>query len=245
MATADLDPGQPIEVVVRVAQAPAGVTGAGGCIVKNGNRTIRVVPDRSRNYTNPDDEFEFSHIYEPQPDVPNQNPEVFEDHVAYYVHQFVDALNVSVVALGESKTGKTSFMAGEAGMLQQAANLTLELCQNKGKESDGRYDRELRLSMFEIYEEEIRDLSDPQAPILELVTTAGRSGIQPHLQGGTWVEGVGSKIISEAAQVQRELDKARSNAKQHVTDFGPGSHFTSTFYVLDLKQTIQQIELVV
>ena len=160
------------------------------------------------NSTNPDDEFEFSDrcIYEPQPDVPNQNPEVFEDHVAFYVHQFVDALNCTVLALGESKTGKSSFMVGEAGMLQQAAtyacSLTLDLCQTNGKESDGRYDRELRLSMFEIYEEEIRDLSAPQAPILGLMSTAGRSDMHPHLQGG-----LGSKTISGAAQVQRELDK--------------------------------------
>ena len=218
MPAANLDPGQPIEVVVRVAEAPAGVTGAGGCIVKNGNRTIRVVPDRSKNFTNPDDEFEFSDrcIYEPQPDVPNQNPEVFEDHVAWYVHQFVDALNCTVLALGESKTGKSSFMVGEAGMLQQAASLTLDLCQTKGKESDGRYDRELRLSMFEIYEEEIRDLSAPQAPILGLMSTAGRSDMHPHLQGGTWVDGLGSKTISEAAQVQRELDKVvRSRVCTH------------------------------
>jgi len=264
-----LDPGEPIEVVVRVAEEPPGVTGAGACIVKN--EKIRVMPDQSRNYSNPEDEFTFSRIYESGSDVPfkEQNGMVFEEFVADRVRKFVDeAFNVSVIALGESKTGKSSFLVGEAGMLQQASARVLDLCEMRGQEvASGEefdhYDRKLRLSMFEIYEEEIRDLSVSQEPILnrdgkdgrilQVTNNSGRrtKGLIPggaemdltHVQGGTWVEGLTYTEIDDAKQVQPLLSKARRNAKTHVTDFGPGAYFTTTFYVLELKQRLHSSRL--
>jgi len=159
--------------------------------------------------------------------------DLYASTVESMVHEFCDGINTSIVAFGQSDGGKTHTMVGQEGLLQQACQSYFAIMQAKRQDEDrrgGTMRTELHLQIFEIFEEEIRDLLVPNSPALPLEVTPNE---------GPTVQGLSSKRIDEPQQLQQALDRMNSIRVPHVSDFGPGSHFTTTFYNLHLTQTYE------
>jgi len=224
--------GIPIEVSCRLRPRLAGAIGAGDAKVVDGN-TVQLLKESGAPGLAEDvykaGDASRACIFGAE----TRQKDLYASTVENLVHGFCDGINHNVVGFGQSDAGKTHTLVGQEGMLQQSCQSYFGIMQGKQQDEDrrgGSMKTELHLQIFEIFEEEIRDLLVPNSPPLELQMTP---------KDGPVVMGLTSKRIDEPQQIQQALDRVNSIRVPHVSDFGPGTHFTTTFYTLHLTQTYE------
>merc|ERR1719461_629786 len=110
---------------------------------------LEIVDDKGKTLN-----FEFDQIYTPS----TTQVQVSED-ATEYIQSVMDGYNVSIFAYGQTGSGKTYTMMGPAenpGVNRRALNELFKMVAQR----EGMYDYNIMLSIFEIYNNEPRDLLD-------------------------------------------------------------------------------------
>ncbi|XP_019633836.1 PREDICTED: coiled-coil domain-containing protein 78-like [Branchiostoma belcheri] len=156
---------------------------------------------------------------------------------------FLAGFNVSLLLFGETESGKSYTMAGDslnkAGIVPLAIdgcfNRLLDL-QDKPREEGGlrdghrrgKDDVELKMSMYEIYNEIIKDLlnENQQRGSLPIKETAQ---LGPHLPGLNQIQ------IFNAAEATNYFRQGWGRRTDVVTDFGPALGYSAAVFQLELS----------
>ncbi|KAF4750415.1 Kinesin-like protein kif21b, partial [Perkinsus olseni] len=167
---------QNINVCIRVRPLTTSETLASGgsstCITVDGERTV-CISSLSKAYT-------FDRVYDQDSD----QSSLYTASIEPLVNQFFAGYNCTVIAYGQTGSGKTYTM-GSASYVSQDSGLIprviAEICR---RVEEGNPDEtiELTCSFIELYNEEIRDLLDPSAAVVE--STSSRSTNNGGLTGG-------------------------------------------------------------
>ncbi|KAF4668773.1 Kinesin-like protein kif21b [Perkinsus olseni] len=157
---------QNINVCIRVRPLTTSETLASGgsstCITVDGERTV-CIPSLSKAYT-------FDRVYDQDSD----QGSLYTASIEPLVNQFFAGYNCTVIAYGQTGSGKTYTM-GSASYVSQDSGLIprviAEICR---RVEEGNPDEtiELTCSFIELYNEEIRDLLDPSAAVVEPTSSA-------------------------------------------------------------------------
>ncbi|OWZ12363.1 Kinesin [Phytophthora megakarya] len=132
--------------------------------------------------------------------------------VAPLVQGFLDGYNATVLAYGQTGTGKTYTMAGSGfdargrekngelqGMIPRVINAIFKKLQQEGNnDNQGRGECTLRVEYVEIYNEELRDLLHPETTSKQLV-------IREDGEGNIVIAGVKSELADSKEAVFRHL----------------------------------------
>jgi len=180
--------------------------------------------------------FEFDQVYSSQ----TSQERVSED-TTEYVQSVMDGYNVSIFAYGQTGSGKTYTMNGPA----ENPGVNLRALKNLFKLAEDRkpmFEYEIKVSIFEIYNEEIRDLlqgiekgkkkkKDEKAAKKEKVVHKIM-----HLPDGSVEVTALNWIYVETDQDVIELDSvAQSNRTAGVTDMNAHSSRSHMLLVVDVK----------
>jgi len=180
--------------------------------------------------------FEFDQVYTPQ----TTQEQVSED-TTEYVQSVMDGYNVSIFAYGQTGSGKTYTMNGPSdnpGVNLRALKHLFKLAEDRKP----MFEYEIKVSIFEIYNEEIRDLLlglEKGKKKKKDEKPAKKEKIQHkilHLPDGS-VEVTGLNWISvESDQDVIELDQtAQSNRTAGVTDMNAHSSRSHMLLVVDVR----------
>jgi centromeric protein E len=130
--------------------------------------------------------FSFMGIY----DSTFSNEDVFNDIALKLIRQCISGFNGTLFAYGQTASGKTHTMMGddkEPGLMILAAD---EIFEGVASKPDTIF--LIRLSYIEIYNEEIKDLLDPDGEKLK---------IYDHPMQGPYVKGVTEKVVRSVEEV--------------------------------------------
>lgn len=224
--------GIPILVQCRLRPRGAGAHGAGDAKVPDSN-SLQLLRESGAPGKG-DDLYKVGagSSYQCVFDKDTRPTEIFETRTQELIHSFCEGYNTAVFTFGQSESGKTHTLVGnKEGILQKSYAEAASIMQLKQQKLGAAMrPATIKLQIFEIFEEEIRDLLVSASPVLSLEVTD---------DDGPVVKGLSYKQIDEEWQLQQAIDKVSSNRVPHVTDFGPGANFTTTFYILELVQTYE------
>jgi centromeric protein E len=188
---------------------------------------VRLRPAQSNAWAVSEDGLRISQISEGQPGLVNSyeldavfdesvsNESVYENTTKHLVSQVVEGFNSTVLAYGQTSSGKTHTMQGteeDPGIIPRAVSDLFDLLREMPFIT-------AKVSYMEIYNEEIRDLLDASG------SSAGGSGtvsIQQGRDGGVIVIGLQEIQVSEQSNVmelvrkgdaQRQVGETKMNAR--------------------------------
>eukprot|EP00501_MAST-03F_sp_TOSAG23-6_P001805 GSMAST32.ASY1.ANO1.1883.1 assembled CDS len=121
-------------------------------------KTIRLIrPESSNNRGNrgPKSEFRFDSAYGPK----SETTDVYEDIVQGIVKSSMEGINGTIMAYGQTSSGKTFTMSGTHDCPGIIPLATMDIFSLIHEEPDREF--LLRVSMCEVYNEEVRDLLNP------------------------------------------------------------------------------------
>jgi centromeric protein E len=158
------------------------------------------------------EQFEFSRVFGPESD----NAVVYRNCVAPLVESALQGFNATVFAYGQTASGKTHTMTGNSndpGLIPLALREIFKGIQ-------AIQDREflLRISLLEIYNEELKDLFDPSRNDLGLFADKDKSYS---------VKNLSEHIITSADQALDMIlasEKNRHYGKTEMNDISSRSH---------------------
>ncbi|XP_013410211.1 kinesin-like protein KIN-14E [Lingula anatina] len=145
--------------------------------------------------------FSFDKVYSPS----SKQTEVFEDTLPI-IHSCVDGYNVCILAYGQTGSGKTHTMMGpehDPGVNIRSIKALLEIC----KERSDKADYTLKVSLLEIYNENVQDLLSSDVKTLP-VQSKGNKVVIPGL---TEVE------VTSMADIQRVMELGNKNRTTAAT----------------------------
>jgi hypothetical protein len=147
--------------------------------------------------------FQFDHVFGPH----STQSEVFEE-TQPLITSMLDGYNVCIFAYGQTGTGKTHTMEGygdQPGVNTRALQALFDLAKERKK----LFTYDIKVSILEIYNETLVDL------------LVGRNGakleVKPHPEGGTHVPELTVVPVSCMQDVQRLMEKGKSNRSVGAT----------------------------
>jgi kinesin family protein C2/C3 len=183
--------------------------------------------------------FEFERVFNPQ----SSQEEVFE-RISPFVTSALDGFNVCIFAYGQTGSGKTFTMDGpqtDKGVNQRAVD---QLFTIRDERSSAQMSFVIKMSMLEVYNEQVCDLLDTSPPEKEggMLGVSGRNALDVR-QGpnGTYVPGLVAVEVISSEDVQEIIGmgmKNRSVASHSANAHSSRSHLviTVTVEATDLKK---------
>ncbi|XP_059164828.1 kinesin-like protein KIFC3 [Physella acuta] len=138
--------------------------------------------------------------------------QVFEE-VSSLVRSAIDGYNVCIFAYGQTGSRKTDTMEGSSsdpGVNQR----TLQFLYEETKNSSWQYN--IEASMFEIYNETIRDLLNPDTP-------ADKLEVKMKPEGGLYVPGLVTVPVRSLAEINKIVETGRQNRSTAATSMNERS----------------------
>ena len=165
------------------------------------------LPGRTSSYT-------LDHVYGPDA----STKDLYDKSVLDLVHAAMDGYHASVLAYGQTSTGKTHTMTGTAkqpGLIP----LAIEECFDYLSRSTAPREYLLRLSYIEIYKEHIRDLLNPQQIPIRLFETA---------TDGLVIKGLKEEVVTCSDDVLKLLAQGESRRQVGATQMNAHSSRSHT-----------------
>ncbi|KAI9323646.1 P-loop containing nucleoside triphosphate hydrolase protein, partial [Dichotomocladium elegans] len=179
--------------------------------------------------------FQFDHVFRPS----STQDEIFSSVGEKLVRTFVEGYNVTILAYGQTSSGKTYTMgtastratgAGEEGLSEhegivpRAVSLLFSLLD----------DAQVKVSFIEIYNEELVDLLNP-SPVSERPPITIREDVKGQLS----LAGVKELPVKRAADVLQLLQQGTRNRATGATDMNEKSSRSHAILTLTLRRSHQ------
>ncbi|KAI8897043.1 P-loop containing nucleoside triphosphate hydrolase protein, partial [Globomyces pollinis-pini] len=171
-------------------------------------------------------QFTYDYVYGPHTSQEN----VYSDLAAPLVSQFLEGFNATILAYGQTFSGKTYTMGSNND--ETTASETLGIIprvfsdiMNGLKEQDG-IENVVKVSFLEIYQEQIRDLLNMQNSHKEI-------SIRDSKDGTIVIAGIHEEIVTNATQMQQCLEsgglaRATGDTQMHMHSSRSHAIFTIT-----------------
>jgi len=166
--------------------------------------------------------FEFDQVYK----VGTSQEAACED-TTEYIQSVMDGYNVSIFAYGQTGSGKTFTMMGPAenpGVNRRALAALFKMVDQR----EGMYDYNIMLSIFEIYNNEPRDLLDNNA------AKGKKYSVKSGKDGSVFIDGLVEHEVSNMDEVLNAMtiaDKNRTSAKTEMNEHSSRSHMLLSVFV--------------
>jgi len=167
--------------------------------------------------------FEFDQVYDPE----TSQEEACED-TSEYIQSVMDGYNVSIFAYGQTGSGKTYTMMGPAenpGVNRRALNELFKMVAQR----EGMYDYNIMLSIFEIYNNEPRDLLDMQKNKKEK-----KYAVKSGKDGSVFIDGLVEREVTNMEEVLEAMaiaDTNRTSATTKMNEHSSRSHMLLSVFV--------------
>lgn len=164
--------------------------------------------------------FAFDRLFGPQDD----NETIFRDVVKAGVDNFLRGVNATVMAYGQTSSGKTFTMTGTKscpGVVPLATQAVFEHVKNN---SDA-YDFFLRVTMCEVYNEQVRDL----------MVSKRRQKKTLRVQSNGEVHGLKETIVKDPLEVFKLIEKGQTNRTSGDTKLNSVSSRSHSIFRLHLE----------
>lgn len=228
------------------------------CIVEIEQNTVILHCSRYSNDPSSSKKFTFDHSYWshdgfkrdstgvniPDESHPNcdkyvSQEKVFEDLGRFLLNNTIEGYNSALIAYGQTGSGKSYTVSGYGqndGILPRFARSLFEELDRKFSD-EGRY--EIHFSMYEIYNEVVRDLlikstADP--------VSQSRRGlkVREHPKHGFFVENLSSFICSGRQEIEQKIKEGQLNKSIAATSMNETSSRGHTIYEFRIKQFKQE-----
>lgn len=147
-----------------------------------------------------------------------------------------DGVSLSTFFIGPANGNKTAYFQGvgenEHGAIGYACDQIFNLVSEKEESIDGQYKATITVSFFEMYEEIVIDLLEPENNKLE------KPAMDPN--NGFIVPGMTRKQCKATQDIISNVENGRNNRKTQMFSTGPASNSTSAIFELVLKQEDQE-----
>jgi len=166
--------------------------------------------------------FEFDQIFEPG----TAQEHVFSC-VEPLIESILDGYNVCIFAYGQTGSGKTFTMEGPP----ENPGVSLRAVQgifDRLAEREGEDEAEVMLSMFEVYNEELKDLLDPRKKKMD---------ISMDKVEGTVIAGLEKLVVTSSDEVSKAVQGGQSNRAVKATNMNEHSSRSHLILRLYLKLT--------
>lgn len=168
--------------------------------VTDGKQSISGFPSSGR------DVFSFDRVF----DDSCSTRDVYETMAKDIVRSSLDGINGTILAYGQTSTGKTHTMMGNNdGVIPLAINHIFELLSSRSTETEYL----LRVSYLEIYAEKLFDLLNPEnEPVVRAAPPTSSSGDQEALNGQV-IKGLEEKPVQSAEEVMAWMHAGEQNRR--------------------------------
>jgi len=166
--------------------------------------------------------FEFDHVYDAK-----YTQEMACEDTTEYIQSVMDGYNVSIFAYGQTGSGKTYTMMGppeNPGVNRRALKELFKIVD----EREGMYDYTILLSIFEIYNDQPRDLLDPA------INAQKKYRIKSGKDGSVFIDGLVEKEVANMDDVLSAMSLADTNrtaAKTAMNEHSSRSHMLVSVFV--------------
>jgi len=171
--------------------------------------------------------FEFDQVLGPQ-----STQEHVYSTVAPLISSVLDGYNVCIFAYGQTGSGKTFTMEGNPEMpgisRRAVTDIFAQLVEREDEEEVS-----VRLSMLEVYNEEIKDLLDPKKE-----KKLDRLSVDPLL--GIVIDGLAEEPVTSAKEVEDAVARgqgSRSTACTNMNEHSSRSHLILRLYITSTNKT--------
>jgi len=143
-----------------------------------------------------------------------------------------DGVSLAAFFIGPMNGNKTAFFQGmgenDHGAIGWTCDQIFNLVSEKEESIDGQYKATITVSFYELYEEVIIDLLEPENNKLD----------KPRMDSvhGYCVPGMTSKQCKATHDIISNIENGRNNRKSQIFSTGPASSSTSAIFELILKQ---------
>jgi len=167
--------------------------------------------------------FEFDQVYDPE-----TSQEAACEDTSEYIQSVMDGYNVSIFAYGQTGSGKTYTMMGPAenpGVNRRALNELFKMVAQR----EGMYDYNIMLSIFEIYNNEPRDLLD-----MSKKSKDKKYSVKSGKDGSVFIDGLVEREVTNMQEVLDAMavaDVNRTSAKTHMNEHSSRSHMLLSVFV--------------
>merc|ERR1719461_1139123 len=178
---------------------------------------LEIVDDKGKTLN-----FEFDQIYTPS----TTQVQVSED-ATEYIQSVMDGYNVSIFAYGQTGSGKTYTMMGPAenpGVNRRALGALFKTV----REREGMYDYHIMLSIFEIYNNEPRDLLDQNSE------KGKKYAVKTGKDGSVFIAGLVEHEVTNMEEVLKAMaiaDGNRTSAKTKMNEHSSRIHILMSVFV--------------
>ena len=169
--------------------------------------------------------FNFDRIFPPS----STQQDIYDFGVKGIIDSVLDGYNGTVLAYGQTSSGKTYTMQGEMeeqsrqGIIpRMIAHVFKHIYKNEGT------DFMIKVSMIEIYQEKIRDLLDVSRVNLN---------IREDTIKGIYVDGVSERYVGCPNDVLALLEMGSANRAQAATNMNEHSSRSHSIFILTINQT--------
>ena len=193
--------------------------------------------------TNPEKENDPGVVY----DVDNvygndaSTKDIFEKSVTPLIAECIEGRNTSIVAFGQSGSGKTFTLEGEksgaSGLIKLAVEKIFASLEAKGEAMAAmrmgtkalEYSFKVSVQFVELYNETIKDLLNPGERNLSVTDNAGL---------GPVVGGAKFKDVAEAKDLLELFNEGKGNKTAGVTEYGNASDRAACLFTVLINQTV-------
>ena len=172
--------------------------------------------------------FNFDRIFPPS----SSQQDIYDFGVKGIIESVLDGYNGTVLAYGQTSSGKTYTMQGEMdeerrqGIIPRMINHVFKfIYQNEGT------DFMIKVSMIEIYQEKIRDLFD---------CSRNNLNIREDSIKGIYVDGASERYVGCPNDVLALLEVGTANRAQAATNMNEHSSRSHSIFILTINQTNKQ-----
>ena len=167
---------------------------------------------------------------------PDCQARVFEDIGSQIVASAIAGYNCSLLAYGQTSSGKTHSMMGSAeqdgglGLIPRIASALFEFVNGSGLSlpSSSSVLRKVECSYVEIYSEKIRDLLDPRRHQLK---------VREHPKTGPYIDGVSVCAVRDYAELERLMLSGNAERTIACTNMNAESSRSHAVFTVQLTQT--------
>ena len=172
--------------------------------------------------------FNFDRIFPPS----SSQQDIYDFGVKGIIDSVLDGYNGTVLAYGQTSSGKTYTMQGEMdeerrrGIIPRMINHVFKfIYKNEGT------DFMIKVSMIEIYQEKIRDLFDCSRVNLNIREDSIK---------GIYVDGASERYVGSPDDVLHLLEVGSANRAQAATNMNEHSSRSHSIFILTVSQTNKQ-----
>ena len=169
--------------------------------------------------------FNFDRIFPPS----STQQDIYDFGVKGIINSVLDGYNGTVLAYGQTSSGKTYTMQGEMDE-ERKQGIIPRMISHVFKHIYSNEDTDfmIKVSMIEIYQEKIRDLFD---------VTRVNLNIREDSIKGIYVDGASERYVGSPSDVLNLLEMGSANRAQAATNMNEHSSRSHSIFILTINQT--------